>query len=657
MSTSTDRKRTCWWLADKGVAADAVSKHAESLLTTYGRARRQLMAICRAVYLNESRNDYQDAGYYCPRPSKYPVTQGGVDSLASKLALSQPRPKITPGSRRFKAKRRAKMLQRWVDGLWRVNDTARLLDDQLHDALIYRAGVIKVVAKHNKVAHERRRPWDILTDPREETLSAIRSLFEIAAIDREVLAAQEYVEGSRMRDKILDISAPPEEDEATPKNGGGAFLDQVKVVEAWRLPPCPGEKGRHVMAVGNILLVDEPWEWDCFPFSILAWGRDPERMMGQSLVQRGMGVQSMINRHCETVDRAFARLVPKYAVSRNSGVDASVINDEVGQVVEYDIAGGPPTVLSPGPISPDFLNYTEMLASRWHAVTGVSQMDARSEADPTLESGKSKLVQADINSTRFYLQGKGRERACVKLAELSIRTADMLCECAHEEHEMEEGEEMSPMSDVGMSIISAYEQDEPEDDEREEEHPLDVPASRDSWREKIPYKVAKMDRKEYAVEVFPVSSLSQSIAGRMEEVAQLEAAGHITDKQQARELLDIPVLNDFQDLASARREAAEREIDRCLDGEQGIPTTYWGPDGLAYAIDRATNELALSGLEEAPDEVLDLLRTFIGAAEAQLTGLQPPAPEAPPVDPAMMGGPMPPDPALAGGMPMAPVAA
>jgi len=650
----TDRSKLCWWLADRSIAAERVTAMANTLLDAYGRQLRRKMHAFRAVYLNEDHPDFERMGY--ARGSKYPVTQGGVDSLHAKLALSRPRPKIVPGSRRFKAKRRSKMLQRWIDGLFKQNSTDKLQDDQLHDAEIYGAGVIKALVRHGKVVHERRHPGDILTDPREERRSAVRSLFEVANLDRELLAESEFVEGATMRNRILDVSAPPEQEDAGWHDSGVA-LDQVKVIEAWRLPSSPSAPGRHVMAVGDIVLLDEPWEWECFPFSVLVWGRDPERtMQGQGIVERGLRVQSMLNHHCAVIDESFERFVPKYAVMRSSGVDATTIDRKVGQVVEYDHPQGVPTVLSPGPISPDFLAYAQELASRWFAVTGISQMDARSEADASLESGKAKLVQADINSGRFYAQGKGRERACVQLAELSIKLADYLCEC-HEkgeddEREEPEREDASPLSDTGMSIVSAYSEDEDEDDKPANERPgLEVPAGRNSWRETIPYEAARMKGKgdeAYAIEVFPVSSLSQTVGGRMEEVNQLVTGGYITNPDTARELLDLPLLNEFQDLASARREAAEREIDRCLDGDQGIPSAYMD---LGHALERATQEYCLAGIDEAPDDVMDCLRSFIGATEA-LIAKQNPQPA--PVDP--MAG-MPPTEPAPPAMPMDPAGA
>lgn len=631
-----NREQSCWWLADRSRAAERVTAMAEALLSSYGRELRTRMHCFRAVYRNEEHRDFGRIGYH-ESLSKYPVTQGGVDSLHAKLCLSRPRPKIVPCSRRFKAKRRAKMLQRWWDGLARKNDTGKLQDEQLHDAQIYGAGVIKVVEKHGTICHERRHPGDILTDPREERRSSVRSLFEIANVDREVLAESAFIDGSDMRRRVLDVSSAPEPDDISDTNDGVA-LDQVRVIEGWRLGPSPDSPGRHVIACGPLLLLDEEWHWDCFPFSVLIWGRDPERsFQGQGIVERGLRVQAMLNHHCRVIDEAFERFVPKYAVSRQSEVDATVINRQVGQLVEFNAAGGAPGVLSPGPISPDFLGYAAELANRWFAVTGVSQMDARSEADQNLESGKAKLVQSDINSTRFYIQGKSRERACVRLAELSIRLADDLYEGM--EHEEQSEPDESPL-DYGADIISAY-------PEPEKPGPLDVPAGKDSWRNTIPYGDARMSGEgdeAYEIEVWPVAALSQTISGRMEEISQLVDGGYITNPDTARELLDMPILGEYQDLASARREAAEREIDRCLDGEQGTPSVYMD---LSHALERATQELCLAGIDDAPDEVMDALRTFVGATEALITANTAPPPEAMPAP----GAPMPP-PAPMGPEPM-----
>lgn len=648
------REDTCWWLAPEGKAAKVVGAHAKSLMDAYGRTRRHRMNLYRAVYLNEAC-EYEKLRV---GGSKYPVTTGGVDSLLAKLALSRPRPKILPGSRRFKAKRKAKTLQRWIDGLFKKNGTDQLQDDQLLDSELYGTGALKVVGRHGTVAHERRHPANLLTDPREEERSNLRSLFELANCDREVLA-EEYGEmhGSDMRAKILAVSSPPDESDLTTVADLSVALDQVRVVEAWRLPSCPGKPGRHVIAVGDLAVLDEPWEWDCFPFSFLVWARDPERQIqGQGIVERGLPVQRMLDHHCRVIDEAFERFVPKYAAPRSANFDPTIVDRKTGQYIEFD-GVVPPTVLSPGPISPDFLGYRSELANTWFAVTGVSQMDARSEADPSLESGKAKLVQGDINTGRFYPQGKRRELACIRLAELSIKMADLLCDEEDVRRAVEDEER--EQEDAGSYATEMEERPANEEpDEEDEGHPLDVPAGRDSWRDKIPYAAARMSGKRdeaFAIEVWPVSSLSQSVAGRMEEVAQLEASGHITDPQQARELLNIPILDDFQDLASARREAGERVVDQCLDGEQGVASAYMD---LPFLLDLATKEYCLAGIDEAPDDVMVALRNLIGQTEKLLKTQAGAAPA--PVDPvaaALPPEPMPPMPMAPGPMPMDPMVA
>jgi len=104
----------------------------------------------------------------------------------------------------------------------------------------------------------------------------------------------------------------------------------------------------------------------------------------------------------------------------------------------------------------------------------------------------------------------------------------------------------------------------------------------------------------------------------------------ITDPNVIRELLALPDLEQHQDLESARREAADREIDLCLDGEQGLPSTYMD---LGYAIQRADQEVCHAEIGGADDDVLQLLRSFCG--QARTLQQQQMAASAPPAGPTM----------------------
>lgn len=618
---SLDSGSKPWWQAKGLEAANQMLGHVGQLRLASGRASisrtRELVAY-RALYLDRENADYRSLGIgrYGDDRSPFNLTQGAVDSIHAKLSLSRPRPNIISVNGRWKQQRKATLLQRWIDG-WFENDEAyETLSGMLHDALIYGTGWLKVYGHEGQVHVDR--VWDgrIYTDPREESFGKVRTLYQVGAISKDVLM-ERY---PKLKGKIKDIH-PVDLTEAVPFDDLRAVgtavmsMDLVTVVEGWRIGPGPGKPGRRMVVAKDVVLESEDYANPYFPFVSMCWGRDPERARGQGLVERGSGVQFDLDEHAGVVQKAYDTFVPKMVAHADSNVTAKKLNDEVGQFYTFEGDFGPPQVLAPPAVSPDFLTRESMLKDRYFQVTGVGEMEASSMAPANLESGKAILAYQDVTSGRFAPQARGYERAAVKFAKLVLWVADGIAA----------GDEKSHLKVYG----------------------------KDS-RELLDYKDVKMQPDDYTIRVMAASVLPDSISGRLEHVDQLVKLGLLTDPEEIRKLLDMPDLERSNDLASAMRQHVEKEIDKCLDGEQGKPSSYLPPDVLEWGKQRAnaTYHLALlGGAQEDEPEAMDMLRTFIGAIDHMLT---PPEPPAPPMADEPMTGPVPvppagpPDP----GMPM-----
>jgi hypothetical protein len=606
-----------WWKASDMAAAEQMLGHVEQLRQANGRATvshvRELVAY-RALYLDRECADYQSLGLNSRGTDRSPfnLTQGAVDSIHAKLSLSRPRPNIISVNGRWKQQRKATLLQRWIDGWFEHNEAYECLSHMLHDALIYGTGWLKVYGYEGQACVDRVWDGDLFTDPREERYGKVRTMYQVAAISKDVLCEQYPKHAAKIRNiPPVDIQEAMPFDDLRAIGTALMSLDLITVVEGWRLGPGPGKPGKRMVIAKNLVLESEDYENPYFPFVSMCWGRDPERARGQGLVERGFGVQSDLDDHASVIQEAYGLFVPKLMAHEDCNLTAKNFNDMVGQVFTYSGTQGPPAPWTPGAVSPDFLTREDMLKNRYFEQTGVGQMEASSMAPANLESGKAILAYQDVTSGRFAPQARSYERAAVQFAKLVLWVADGIAADGEAEH------------------LKVYGKDS---------------------HELLDYKSVRMEPDDYTIRVMAASVLPDSIAGRLEHVDQLVKLGILTDPQQIRELLDMPDLERSNDLASAMRQHVEKEIDKCLDGEQGQPSSYLPPDVLEWGKQRAnaTYHLALlGGAEEDDPEAMEMLRTFIGAIDQYLTPPAPPEPAAPP-----MGGPAPvPDP---GGAPPGP---
>jgi hypothetical protein len=160
---------------------------------------------------------------------------------------------------------------------------------------------------------------------------------------------------------------------------------------------------------------------------------------------------------------------------------------------------------------------------------------------------------------------------------------------------------------------------------------------------KLPW--SKVDMGDVKVQIAAASNLSRTPAGRTQLVLELAQAGVIS-QDSARRLISHPDAERELSLYTAAIENIERCFDEIADGEIVVPEPYMH---LKLAVWRGQQQYLIWSDEDAPEEVLEVLRDFIVlaadrsapaapvGAEAMAPGAAPPMPmdpAAPPMGPA-----------------------
>ncbi len=139
---------------------------------------------------------------------------------------------------------------------------------------------------------------------------------------------------------------------------------------------------------------------------------------------------------------------------------------------------------------------------------------------------------------------------------------------------------------------------------------------------------------EYVLKAFPVSSLSDDMTGRLQEVQELAQAGMISPRT-ARKLMRTPDLEMSDNLANAAEDLLCKLIEEMLDDEVfHAPEPYYD---LVLARQLALEYYNYAKYQNAPESALDLLRNFM----TQLDDLNQAAMAPPPGAPMPAGGPPP----------------
>lgn len=575
-----------WWRHKGGAVHELVFEHGVACISRRGRRS----------HLRKLRDRYSASGEY---ESTWRVTKNACEAVLAKICKTKPRAWVvtTDGNRTLQE--RAKLLTQWVDGQFEWIEAYLLGRNVEHDALIYGSGAAKVYeGLDGRPAAERVWVGDLGVEAREERQGAVRTLYQVARVDRAVLQSA-YTEWSA---KIEDASDPLAHEETVDSYDA---TDQVCVLEAWRLP-MGKVPGRHVICTSTCTLLDEEWSDNTFPFELIHHSRDPEAFFGEGLVESMAGNQRELDNLSAKINESYDRMSPKLMVQSGSEFTVEQVAGCPWEVVYYN--GAMPVFATPPAISQDYTAREQTLIRGIYEEHGISQLSAQSSKPAGLNSGKALVVHSDIESERFQMAQQSYEGFFVGLARQLIRVAETIA--------ARDGADSDKLEALGgKKALRA-----------------------------VTYADARFGDDPMVLRAFPVSALSSSPSGRLQNVQDLLAAQIIEDKEEARELLDFPDLDRYQNLRSAGRKLVDKQVEACLAGKPQTPSPY---SPLDYALRHATLSLQLAEFdldleaENADEQLLEgleLLRDYIAQVEALATPPAPPVPTPPPPGADPMGG-------------------
>jgi hypothetical protein len=495
------------------------------------------------------------------------IIQSCCDTVTQKIAKNKVKPMFMTMGGDASLKRKAKNLDKFIQGLFYQLKIYQTTPTIFRDATIFGTAALHIFRDEDEIKTERVFIDELKSLDNESIYGKPRSIYRVKYIGREVL--------TRMYPKFANqISlAKKAENPGTPENS--EVSEMIEVGEAWHLRSGKEAKdGKHAICIENATLFSEQYDRDYFPFVFLRWSERLLGFFGQGLAE--------LNKILRIVERAFNLCVPQMMVQNGSKVVLQHLNNMLGAIIKHD--GVAPQWTTPAPVNPQYFQYIQALVDKAYEQSGISQLSAQAKKPDGLDSGKALREFNDIESERFILVGMAWEDFHM---EISSRLIDLSKEIA----------EKNP----SFSVI----------------------ARNNKVIEKIKWKDVDMKADQYQLQVFPTSFLSSTPSGKFKDVQELVQSGFIP-KEIASKLMDFPDLEWAMGLINAGMDDIDRMIENLLEkGQYQPPEPY---QNLQMGIPYMQSAYLRAKDDGVDEERLELMRRWMSEADSLLNPPPPPAP-------------------------------
>jgi hypothetical protein len=562
-----------------------------------------------------SRRGYE----YGPATLPYNLCRSAVDTLQTKIAKHRPLPQVLTQRGNWKNQKRAKKMAQFLEGeFYRQRIYEQHAKSIIRDALIFGRGALKVWSEGRRIKVERAHPWELFADEWDARYGSPRNLYHCRSVDKGVLKeTYARTESGGWKKSILEsieTAGRFDLDDHWASNGG-CTVDRIDIIEAWHLcdrpeehaqaedleepsdeepdpktgePRAQGDQpakhkctGRHVVATTSGTLIDEPWEYDYFPYVVLNYNEAVVGVWGHGLVEQLEGYQYEINQSSERLSEMFHLSGVMVAVPDTAKItDQSIRN---GIHILRHAAGGKPEVHQMDLVNEHVRIRPRELTEDGLNDAGLSQMSVQSQKPTGIDSGIGLQTLDDIETERFMVFGRAYETWNVELGRRFI--------------------------DCAKQIAAAY-----------GDHAVSVPMK--GGLLSLRWNDVYVDGVE--LRAFPTSLLPTQPAARLERLVMLwERQVPGFDSEAVLRHMDNPDIQGAIDEQLSAKFVVDEMIEKMLEAEEeeGEAAAYVAPTAYQpwqWAAERAQAKLNKATLDGVPEFNAELLRQYIRHCEKMI---------------------------------------
>lgn len=550
-----------------------------------------------------------------------------IETLWAQAFKNKIVPAVSTSNADYETWARARDYSRWLEGAF---DAAKIQEEVMPQAgvhtLVLGTGCIKVGWKEldsdtAQVTAKATNCRQLFVDRLEARYGCPRTLIEKTHMDRWVLW-ETYKEDredfyGKPSERLAGIEKCTEYDDKAVKSANRC--DMIVIREAWHLPSSPTSKdGRHTIFLNNVTLVDEEWDWDCFPFVFIRFGCRIDGFWGESAVKRLAPTQKLLDKLNQKIDESQDVMgVPRILVQAGNIPTKEEIDD---------VPGGILTVKNINAIrdwnaqcaSPEMYQDRDAAPSKMRSLLGVSDFQVEQALPQNTREFSAPAMErmVDQGQARHAMLHREVEKAACQLAELFMRQAE---EC----------------QGMGYDLVVTGPDEYHEPDTLQE----------------LSFKEVHVDRKRLKVRIQPMNQLPQSFAGKVDAISKLRNdAGIPLHPKIALRMLEVPDVQRAADYLGSDEEIIMKNLSHmCRTGEYLPPMPF---DNLDLIVQLTT--AYINYYRRTPDadmEKVAMLAQYIDDAIALKEGLGGTDPNAPPPPTTMGALGIPPPPGLPPGPP------
>lgn len=518
------------------------------------------------------------------------VVASCIDTLAAKICKNKPRPMFVTSGASWPMQQKAKKLNQFGNALFHETKIHEAGTAATMDKYMYGTGALHayIDRKTKKLKFERAFIDDFLVDDADGVYANPRQLIRKKLVNRASL-----LKAFPQHADIISEANTRAEDKPIRGN-----VDMCEVWEAWYLPSYKGAgDGRHMTIVSTGCLEAEEWKLDCFPFVFTRYRKRTLGFWGQGVAEILTGIQVSLNRTFRSIDEQIRRKGKGRIVYPINSVDPALFDNSVAAHIPFK--GNIPPIFDNSPaVSQDELAHAQNLYQKAFQEVGISELSAASKKPSGLDAAVALREFNDIETERFILEGKGHEQMYMDAMELAL-------------------ELIRATGGAGYKVK--------------------LPNKR--YLVEIDWKEIDLERDQYVLQMFPVSSLPSTPAARLQRVEELRAGGYI-DMPTAKRLLDFPDIDAEMNLANSSTDDVDACISMILDDAKPEMPPIEVYQNLDMIIERATTSYLFAKHHDCDEERLRMLRDYINAAtDMKVKSVQAmaPPPMAPGGDPSGLG--------------------
>lgn len=604
-----------WYRADKN------NCHAEVFqFISYCRKQQSVMRDDWARYLdyytrgNPTGLRTEGARYWFGREMadgtpevSFNLCAAGVDTAFSLIGQAPSIPQYLTTDGDYKLIRQAEKASQVLQGQFN-DDVKEVCKRALLDALKIGTGFVfqKFDPITGQAGVERELAFNVYVEHLDGMTMKPRVMARTRILPKQQLAAQL----PKFRDEILN--APPvardcQSDLLLAGLGAGySYNDFVEVVEAWYLRPTAKTKGRHVLCVNGVTMLDTAYSHDDFPGQAFRFRERELGYFGSGLIETCEPHQHRIDVCIQKTARAqdLASNLIIFNPSGDGMVLPTKFTNDIGLIIPYEPGLGAPTLAKWEGTLDDLQAQVEIETQRWMMSEGLSQSQANGAgAGKGLDSGVAVRAADDVQSRRLVQYVSRYQNAMQGVARLFERMNDDMAR-------------RDPNYTVTVEGGTA---------------------ERSRFLKTSNWLAIRPPKGDARLSMAAMSSLPTTPQGRFAAVQDYIKAG-FCNRQYAMQLLDAPDLDAYSSQELAHLDLVRWQIEELLDGNEPIPDPRQDLDLCLDLVTKAKLKMQTMGADE---DDIQRVEDFLVYAEWMLDQATAQAAPPPGAMPGMAGMPAP----------------